>query len=529
MSVATLTAADTPPVAEVAGPAPSRATGVGRALLAGAALVVGSLAIRLTGFDAAYWIDEALSVGIAHQPLHEIPGLLARDGSPPLWYLLLGVWIRVFGDGETATHALALLPALGAIPVAWWAGRRIGDVRTAWIAAALAAINPFVSYFGRETRMYSLVALLSIVVAATFVLGFVRGEVRHRWWFAAALVALLYTHNWGLYLAVAAAVAVGLLAVLRRSPDVLRAAVVPFAVAGAAYLPWLPTLLAQVQNTGAPWSYTPDARDLVRELAALWRDERVLAALGVVTTGGLLPVLRRWRTKDAAGVVVLVVLTVVPILLGWAVAHAQPSWATRYLAVIVGPLLLVVALGLASSRAVGIVALVAAAVLVIQPVTRIGGDLDVRDDAKSNAREIAGSLGGRLRPGDAVVATQPEAVPLLRHYLGDDVTYADPAGVLDEPLLMDWRDAEERLEASTVADGLRPIVDAMDVGDRLLLVVPSTRGTRATDTSWITLHRRLGDRWFAALRAEDDMVVVGRTRGPKRSYVSLDAVLFERT
>ena len=42
--------------------------------------------------------------------------------------------------------------------------------------AALAAVSPFVTYFARETRMYSLVVVLSLLVAWSFVEAFVRPQ-----------------------------------------------------------------------------------------------------------------------------------------------------------------------------------------------------------------------------------------------------------------------------------------------------------------------------------------------------------------
>ena len=63
-------------------------------------------------------------MGIADRPLTDIPGVLRQDGSPPLYYVLLHVWMPLAGGGEEATHALSLLFAAAAIPVAWWGGRR---------------------------------------------------------------------------------------------------------------------------------------------------------------------------------------------------------------------------------------------------------------------------------------------------------------------------------------------------------------------------------------------------------------------
>jgi uncharacterized membrane protein len=63
-------------------------------------LVVVSLLLRITALHAAFWIDEGLSVGIASHGFLDIPGVLRLDGSPPLYYLVLHVWMSVFGDGQ---------------------------------------------------------------------------------------------------------------------------------------------------------------------------------------------------------------------------------------------------------------------------------------------------------------------------------------------------------------------------------------------------------------------------------------------
>ena len=39
------------------------------------------------------WLDETLSVNIARLPLTQIPRALAHDGAPPLYYVLLHVWM----------------------------------------------------------------------------------------------------------------------------------------------------------------------------------------------------------------------------------------------------------------------------------------------------------------------------------------------------------------------------------------------------------------------------------------------------
>ena len=527
MTLAAAPVREQPPAPAPVRPIAPRRRGVPwRVVGALAALCVVAAALRLERIDGWYWIDEALSVGLARHDLLDIPGLLLRDGSPPLWYLLLHVWTDVFGTSEVATHAFSVVFALAAVPVAWLVARRLFGELTAWATAAITALSPFVTYFATETRMYSMVVVLGLAVAATFVLTFVYQQRSATPWFVVSLLALLYTHNWGLYTAVACAVAlVPLVVVSVERRTLLERAALAFAVVAAGYLPWVPSLLSQVENTGAPWSFTPSLRDVVRELAALFRDERILAALALAAGAGLAPLRTRWRSPEALAVSSLAVLVAVPIAIGWGVAHLEPSWATRYLAVVVGPLLLATGHGLARAKGVGVAAIAILAVLVIQPVTRVNG-LTVHDDAKSNAKAVADRMAPRLGDGDVVVVAQPEAVPLFAAYLGPGFDYADPTGPVEDPSVMDWRDAEARLQAATPED-LEPVLDALAPGGRLLVVLAGNEAAD-TDTTWVTRFRAAGRRLARSLQADERFALVDRLRGPERPYVTFDALLFER-
>src|SRR5215213_7140092 len=63
------------------------------------------------------WLDEAQSVAIAR---HSLPGLvdaLRADGAPPIYYVLLHVWMAIFGDGDGAVRSLSIICGLAAVAV----------------------------------------------------------------------------------------------------------------------------------------------------------------------------------------------------------------------------------------------------------------------------------------------------------------------------------------------------------------------------------------------------------------------------
>ena len=107
------------------------------------------------------------------------------------------------------------------------------------------------------------------------------------------------------------------------------------------------------------------------------------------------------------------------IVLAWIGSQLSPAWANRYLAAGVAPFLLLAAAGFAHAGRLGLVGLALVAVL---------WAIDGAPEEKSNVRDVAASIAPSLRPGDLVVATQPEQVSVLDYYLPDGLRYATLTG-----------------------------------------------------------------------------------------------------
>jgi mannosyltransferase len=95
------------------------------------------------------WIDEAFSVWMGRQPVGQMLGWLVRiDQHPPLYYLLLHLWMRL-GDGEAVVRALSALCSALTIPVIYLLGRRLAGRGVGLLAALILAISPFHAYFAQ--------------------------------------------------------------------------------------------------------------------------------------------------------------------------------------------------------------------------------------------------------------------------------------------------------------------------------------------------------------------------------------------
>ena len=474
-----------------------------------AVLVLISLYLRTRSIRASFWMDEALSVGIGSHPILDIPQVLKRDGSPPLYYMTLAAWMGWFGRTEAATHALSLTFALLTIPVGAWSGWKLFGRRAGMYMATLVAISVFLTTYAEETRMYTLMALLSLVTATTFCLGFIQ---RKRGWlpvFSVALAGMLYTHGWGIFFTVACGIA--WLWLIQQAGDkkpLVKDGLLSFGGTALLYLPWVPTLLFQASHTGAPWSSKPRL-GVFAQVATLLGGWATAAALFVGAVAGLVAI---WKSRpDAeqdvappsqtrASLVALAIMFTGTLAIAWTLSQFNPAWASRYMAAIICPILLFFSAGLARSKWAGAVGVAFAVALAL--VSPVDNTLRV----KSDERDIAANVRNDLRQGDLVISAQPEQTPLAWYYLPGGLQFADPMGKTPDPRMLDWVDAVDRINAALPGPTYDRVVGSMPKGSRILMIRPLTI-TRSNWTQPWTSAVRLRSAQWSGLLAQDPRLV----------------------
>jgi mannosyltransferase len=496
-----------------------------------AGLLLASLYLRTKSLGASLWMDEGLSIGIASQPLLDIPHVLRMDGSPPLYYMLLSVWMDVFGDGPRATQGLSMAIALFSIPGGLWAGWSLFGRRAGLICAALCAVNPFLTAYAQETRMYSLMLVLSLLTTAAFLHVF---AFRHRGYlpaFAILLALSLYTHNWAGFAAVGAVVAlVPCLYVSEDRRAFLRDALIGFGVAGLLYAPWIPTLLHQVRHTGAPWLNPPNFGAPVQISKSLLGGGTPTVALLLAGGTGIVAVLqRKIDDKERTAVIAALLLCLSTLVVAWVVSQVSPAWTTRYLGIILGQLILIGAFGLSRAGRLGLVALVI--ILGIWAIPRTYGLTN-----KSNAADLRIATVPLLKQGDLVISMQPEQGPLIEYHLevlggAPPLQYANAMGAVANKRIMDWTDAQTGMEDATVARNLDPLVAKLPRGAHVLIVHPVTSRVDDWDAPWTQLVRRRSAQWGHALATDPRLKRIEAVPPfyKRATRIGVRGVLYEKT
>ncbi len=141
------------------------------------------------------WYDEAFSLASADRL--SLGQLLTNQGGdihPPLYYLLLRIWIRVIGINDFTTRMISLWAGVLTIPLIYVTGRKLFDHPTGLWAALFFAVFPFHIYFAQEARMYTLLTLLTILSLWLFLQAIEGGRplVWAAYWLC--LVFGVYTH-----------------------------------------------------------------------------------------------------------------------------------------------------------------------------------------------------------------------------------------------------------------------------------------------------------------------------------------------
>lgn len=307
-------------------------------------------ALRFATLDAqSWWNDEAVTVHLLGQGLG---GLLSdipdSESTPPLYYLLAWLWSQLFGTGEVGLRSLSALIGVATVPAAFAAGAELVSRRAGLVAAALVATSPLLVWYSQEARAYALLVLLATL--SLWLAGrALRGDGRAlAGWAGVAALALL-THYFALFVVVPEAL--WLLAATRRRRPVVSAALVPAATGGAL----LPLALHQAGNRGA--DFIGDS-SLALRLAQVPKQfligfdapaETVLLVVAAALAGVGLAGLARVRDRRLA-LPLGVGAAAVAVPLAFALAGVDYVITRNLIAALV-PLAVVLATGLAASRA----------------------------------------------------------------------------------------------------------------------------------------------------------------------------------
>lgn len=107
------------------------------------------------------WRDEAFSILFAQR---SVMSFFSVTFEPPLYYLMLHFWMKLFGQSEIATRSLSILGfALATVVVIHWAEKLFPKHWLSWFLPVFFFFNPMLIYYAFEIRAYAWYILFSVL------------------------------------------------------------------------------------------------------------------------------------------------------------------------------------------------------------------------------------------------------------------------------------------------------------------------------------------------------------------------------
>ena len=344
-------------------------TGLDKRILWGwiAIIILAAVGYAIGVSHESFWYDEAYSAVMASYLPWQIPAKVVVDNHPPLYYMLLSLARLILGNSEWALRSLSVVGAVGLVALGAGPVRRIFGNRNAFLYAIVVLFTPAILIYAHEARMYSL-AICAVTAGALY--GYLAVmENRRRDWvlFGVATLAAAYLHYYGLIAAFFMHAFVFFWLLLKRRSQIKMYLIVA-AVVMAAYLPWLPTFIRQATGAHNAFWLGPLSWDGIRVafiqpfayreqfpvlsfsefLAGVTATQYLAFALAEILCFSGLIISWRMGAKREAGFsrfVFLVYLGVIATTMLVSLVLA-PIFFSRYLLVVSGLFLLLVALGM---------------------------------------------------------------------------------------------------------------------------------------------------------------------------------------
>lgn len=146
-------------------------------------LLLAGFLIRLIALNQSLWLDEAITAKVVSQyNLFDISRFFSPlDFHPPLYYLFMKLWTRIFGLSEISLRMPSVIFSVLTAHILYRIASRLKDHSFGMWTAVFYLFNPLIIYYSQEARMYSLVTFL-LTFATYFYLNLInrRRIVHHK-------------------------------------------------------------------------------------------------------------------------------------------------------------------------------------------------------------------------------------------------------------------------------------------------------------------------------------------------------------
>lgn len=326
-------------------------------------LAIAYVAVRLWRLtDSCLWFDEIFSIHVAVHSWNTILSFTAQDLiHPPLFYILLKLWINIGGEGVFWVRLLPVIFSIAALVPFFLLMQELRIGR--WVRALalfFIAFNGSLIKYAQEVRMYSLLMCLSLFSIWLFSRYFIKGKNLVP--LIIINILMIYSHYFGWFVVVGEVTAIVIFQHIK-----IRAILIMFGSILLAFLPWSIAVLGYVrggaevgQNIG--WMQKPSPVNIIQLILGLvepfyfatsntapYSIYKVSLPILLIVVSVLILFCVKWnknKTSTESGQLwMLVIFAGMPVFIAFAASWLLPYsiWGTRHLIIVFVPIAILLA------------------------------------------------------------------------------------------------------------------------------------------------------------------------------------------
>lgn len=166
-------------------------------------IIILSLLLRVYYLEKeSLWLDEGHSVNISKGSISEIIYKADIDPNPPLYYIVLHFWMKLFGDSEFSIRLPSVIFGILSIYLVFKLGELIYNRDIGIICSFILSISQYHIRYSQEARAYSLLVLL-VLLSNYYFIKVLKNEAnkanKEIVGYIISSIMMIFTHIFGLF------------------------------------------------------------------------------------------------------------------------------------------------------------------------------------------------------------------------------------------------------------------------------------------------------------------------------------------
>lgn len=337
------------------------------------------------------WLDEAVSIKYAELNLSQI--FFRQGHTPPLYYIILHWWIRLFGISEFSVRFPSAIFGFISIFMIYKIGSQLFDMDVGKLSSLLMTFSLFHIQYSQEARTYSLSVLLTLLSIYFFIKLLKKINNRNLIGYVLSSILLMYSHIYGLFIIIAQNIYFILLSLLSKEDEKINVKSWLFiqSILILLFMPWTNIFIDQVLKVQKGyWIETPTPSSIFDSFKEYSSGSGLLLLIFLMLLSfSLISYKRRqgsmergyffkslgsnyWKIQlsDTHKVSLLLIWLIIPIILPFIISQfSQSIYFTKYTIVASPAFYLIIAKGMNKMRSNYVKSLMISIVIVLSSIS----------------------------------------------------------------------------------------------------------------------------------------------------------------